>query len=131
MYWDGQPFGNFGQAINLTTGLTTQIGSSSPDTTVEGWVGAIDEMAFYRATLSADAIHNHYLAMVGAATAPVLSFARSGNQLTLSWPPDVTGFILEATPGLVAPSWTPVPGVVNNSVTVDISTGTRFFRLKK
>ena len=38
MYWDGQSLGTFAQAINLFSGLTTQIGSASPTkTTADGW----------------------------------------------------------------------------------------------
>jgi len=85
MYWDGVPMGSFAQPINLVTGLPTQIGSSEPDSTTEGWLGAIDEVAFYQATLSADAIQRHYLAMTGGISAsPQLQATRSGNQLTLS-----------------------------------------------
>ena len=132
MYWDGQPLGSFGQPIHLTTGLPTQIGSSDPDTTTEGWIGGLDEVALYRSTLGADAILDHFLAMVGATTSPpTLTAARSGNQLALSWPLDATGFTLESTDVLPAVAWSPVPGVVNNQVTVEVTGGGRFFRLRK
>lgn len=132
MYWDGVPTGSFAQPINLVTGLPTQIGSPEPDSTTEGWLGAIDEVAFYQATLSADAIQRHYLAMTGGVSAPPqLQATRSGNQLTLSWQNDVSGYILEATPSLVSPSWSSVSGVVNNQVTVETTDAMRFFRLKQ
>ncbi len=131
MYWDGQSLGTFAQPIALTLGLPTQIGSSDPSTTPEGWIGGIDEVAFYRATLSADAIYNHFLAMVAPPSPPTITFVRSGNNLTLSWPPDVTGFTLESTGKLPATAWTPVGGVVNNQVTVPIGSGNLFFRLRK
>ena len=131
MYWDGQALGTFAQPIGLSTELTTQIGSSAADPTAEGWIGAIDEVAFYRATLSSDTIYNHFLAMVGSGQLPTISFSRSGDQLSLSWPLAATGFILESTDGFLAPSWTPVPGVVSNQVTVAISSGNRFYRLRQ
>ena len=64
---------------------------------------------------------------------PKLSTATgvSGNSLTISWDAAATGYSLEATGSLTNPSWSPVQGVNNNSVVVDASTGTRFFRLKK
>jgi Concanavalin A-like lectin/glucanases superfamily len=128
MYWDGQPLGSFSQSINSFLAKTTQIGSSSPTATTEGWVGGIDEVAFYGAAFGPDVIWRHYLAMVGP---PSLSYSLSGTQLTLSWPADVTGFTLESSPSLPAAPWTPVSGVVSNQVAVDASVGMRFFRLRK
>lgn len=131
MYWDGKSIGNFAQAINFNSGKTTQIGSSSPTTTGEGWLGGLDEVAFYGSTLDDATIWNHFLAMVGPDPAPALNFTLAGTQLTLSWPAAATGFTLESTESLPANSWTVVGGVVNNQVTVDASSGMRFYRLKK
>ncbi len=66
-----------------------------------------------------------------APTPPSLSIARTGNNITLSWPTLVTGFTLESAPAVTGPTWSPVPGVVNNSVTVPISPGNQFYRLKQ
>ena len=131
MYWDGKPLGTSPQVINLASGVTTQIGSSAPTTTTEGWMGDLDEVALYSSALSADTIWNHFLAMVSSASAPSLSYSLTGTQLTLWWPTDVTGFTLEYAETLPASSWLPVDGVVNNQVTVDASSGKRFFRLRK
>jgi hypothetical protein len=128
MYWDGKSRGSFNQTINSLLAKTTQIGSSAPTTTFEGWIGGLDEVAFYNTALGADSIWNHFLAMVGP---PSLSYSLAGTQLTLSWPADVTGFTLEYVDSLPATSWTTVSGVVNNQVTVDASSGMRFFRLRK
>jgi hypothetical protein len=126
MYWDGRFRGSFNQPINSFLAKTTQIGSSAPTTTTEGWMGGLDEVAFYGTALGADTIGNHFLAMVGP---PSLSYSIAGTQLTLSWPAEVTGYTLESAPTLTTTSWTPVPGVVNNQVTVDASVGVQFFRL--
>ena len=131
MYWDGQSLGTFNQAINFFCCETTQIGASDPTFPQEGWIGNIDEVAFYGSVLSADAINNHFLAMVGLVPAPTISYSVSGNQITISWPSYATGFTLESTASLSVPSWTPVGGVVSNSVTVTISPGSQFFRLRK
>jgi hypothetical protein len=65
-------------------------------------------------------------------TPPTLQATRSGNQLQISWPTDVTGYTLETSPGLSGATWTAVPGVVNNSVSVPISTtANAFYRLSK
>ena len=63
---------------------------------------------------------------------PTLSYSRSGNLFTLSWPQDVTGWTLESSIDLgINDFWDPVPGVVNNSVTLDMTGFPKnFFRLK-
>ncbi|HEU5125834.1 MAG TPA: LamG-like jellyroll fold domain-containing protein [Verrucomicrobiae bacterium] len=132
MYWDGKPRGTFNQTINSGLGKPTQIGSSAPTTTAEGWIGNLDEIAFYSDALSAGQIWDHYRAMIApAATVPSLSFSLAGSQLTLSWPADVSGYTLESSTDLASGQWLPVEGVVNNQVTVDASVGTQFFRLVK
>jgi hypothetical protein len=129
MYWDGKPIGSFFQSINSFLAKTTQIGSSAPGTTAEGWLGNLDEVAFYSDALDTGTIWNHYLAMVGPP--PSLSYSLVGSQLTLSWPTNVAGYTLESAASLPTGSWTPVGGVVNNQVTIDASSGTSFFRLKE
>jgi hypothetical protein len=62
---------------------------------------------------------------------PTISITRSGTSLTLSWPASDTGFTLESKDSLSNPTWTAVPGVVNNSVTVQIGPGSKFYRLRK
>jgi hypothetical protein len=63
---------------------------------------------------------------------PSLTVARNGGNVTITWPPGVTGYTLESSPLLGAgASWTPVPGVANNSVVVTITPGNRFYRLKQ
>jgi len=127
MYWDGKPRGTFSQPINSYLAKTTQLGSSAPTTTTEGWMGGLDEVAFYSTALGADSIWNHYLAMVGS---PSLSISVAGNQLTISWPTNVAGFTLEYAESLPASAWYPVGGVTNNQVTVEAAAGRRFFRLR-
>jgi hypothetical protein len=64
-------------------------------------------------------------------TSPSLSVTRSGNQLTITWSADATGYTLESSTSMTGGSWQPVPGVVGNSATVPIGTGNSFYRLKK
>ena len=49
--------------------------------------------------------------------------------LLLTWPTDATGYILQGSPSLSAPNWTPVEGVSGNSVTVPLTGDARLFRL--
>lgn len=64
--------------------------------------------------------------------APEVSIVRSGSSVTLSWPAAVTGYVLETSSDLTAASWTAVPGVVNNSVTLPLTPAVlkQFFRLR-
>ena len=67
---------------------------------------------------------------------PRLSATRAGKNVVLSWPAASSGFILESAATLSTPAWstvttTPVVNGTLNSVTVDASAGTRFYRLRK
>lgn len=77
------------------------------------------------------------LTLAAPSTPPVLKATRSGSTLTLSWPASVTGAVLETTSQLPpAANWSPAaeaPVIVGDQivVTIQIGTGSRFFRLKK
>ena len=62
--------------------------------------------------------------------APALTVLPGTGKVTVSWPLEVSGYTLESSPTLVSPSWTAVPGVAGNSVTVNISSANQFFRLR-
>lgn len=62
IYWDGQPLMTLSQTFGLTTGLPTQLGSSSSAATTEGWIGALDEVSFFSDVLSAEQARAHYVA---------------------------------------------------------------------
>jgi hypothetical protein len=66
-----------------------------------------------------------------AVTGPQLSIQRNGTQITVTWPNDAAGFTLQGTASLIAPSWSPVPGAVNNSVTLSTTGAAQFYRLSK
>jgi hypothetical protein len=82
----------------------------------DSWYFGIDDFGLYS---------------LASAAPPSLSANLSGNQLTISWPANATGFALESTDNLTTPAWGAVGGVVNNSVTVTAGPGKRFFRLRK
>ncbi|MBA4150204.1 MAG: immunoglobulin domain-containing protein [Verrucomicrobia bacterium] len=70
----------------------------------------------------------------GTSTSPALQLIRSGGNVTLSWPSENTGFILEAATTLSSPTWTTVPHTMegsNNTATVNAGSGNQFFRLTK
>lgn len=62
---------------------------------------------------------------------PKLSVTKAGNNLSISWPAGISGFVLESADALPAASWTPVTGVANNGVTITLPIGMKFYRLRK
>ena len=74
------------------------------------------------------------LSVVGPAAPPQLGIRKAGSDLFLFWPSAVTGFTLEGTDSLTAPTWNSVPYlVVGNETQATVQpTGTsRYFRLRK
>jgi Concanavalin A-like lectin/glucanases superfamily len=87
-YWDGVAVGQTAQSLGSTP-ESTQLGSSSALITAEGWIGMLDEVAFYSAALSTNAIQSHYAAFFGSAlpvitTQPVGGAFLPGQPLTLT-----------------------------------------------
>ncbi|KAB2666358.1 MAG: hypothetical protein DVB31_08605 [Verrucomicrobia bacterium] len=66
----------------------------------------------------------------GGAQPPNLSIQRVGGSIVVSWPPDVTGYVLQSTPSLNPTAWNTVSGVANNSH-VAVPSTTAYFRLIK
>jgi hypothetical protein len=61
---------------------------------------------------------------------PSLSIDRMGNgTVKISWPVSFSGYILESATNLTTVSWSAVPGVVNNQVTIT-PVGQTFYRLR-
>jgi Carbohydrate binding domain len=66
------------------------------------------------------------------ASLPTLSITSANeNAVTLSWPTHVTGYALETSTTLAPSTWTTVPGVINNTVTLPITVPKMFFRLRQ
>jgi len=97
-----------------------------PDVSQRFLNGALDEFALYHTVLSPEQVLRHY-----AAVAPVvLNFSRAGGQLTLSWCGN--GLVLEENSNVAnRTGWTAVPGGNNSPVTVNASSGTKFYRLRR
>ena len=73
---------------------------------------------------------------VGGDGRPNLSISRAGNNVNLSWPVSAAGYVLESASAASGGAWTAVatPAVVagdKNTVAVDSTTGTKFYRLRK
>ena len=84
----------------------------------DSWYFGIDDFGLYAPTAESD-------------IPPSLAANRNGQELTLTWSANATGYVLESSPSLVGGSWTAVSGVTGNSHKVNLSAGSLFFRLKK
>ena len=63
---------------------------------------------------------------------PVLSYSAEGGSFILSWPTETVGWTLESTTDLMlSNSWTDVPGVASNSISVPMTISREFFRLRE
>jgi hypothetical protein len=69
--------------------------------------------------------------MESSTLGPWLSFTRTGNQLTFSWPG--SGFVLQQNSSVVNPTgWSNVTGGASSPVPVTVPpTGNSYFRLQK
>ncbi len=66
------------------------------------------------------------------AAPPSITWVRSGNTLTLRWPAEAAGYVLESSTDLkLAGNWQAVAGVTGNSARVAVGAGNLFFRLRK
>jgi hypothetical protein len=128
LYLDGQPVGQNKQPrVDLPAGENriSLAPTSNWNVTTEG---DFDEFTLWKGVLNPEQLASLY----AVGNPPVqLSVSRSGSQVTISWPTTVAGFNLESAASLPATSWAPVTGVQNNSVTVNASTGTQYYRLRK
>ena len=57
--------------------------------------------------------------------------AASGNNLTITWPAGLQGFVLESALTVPSEDWDPVQDNGDNTATVQIDGSARFFRLRK
>lgn len=63
--------------------------------------------------------------------APALGVVLDGTTLTLSWPLEYPGYVLESAEDLSNSQWVPVEGGTANSVSIESGPDNRFFRLRK
>ncbi len=112
------------------------------------WSGGMDDLAIWSRNLSApeiQAIYNGGLSGLGVSDVPpvlmggggggepTLNISRSGNAITVSWDPSVTGFTLRMKTSLDDPTWTDVPIMAvppTNSFTIIGASGTAYFQLQ-
>jgi hypothetical protein len=135
-YLNGELVETVEAAIPLEFGATNTnplyIGSRADFFTV--FDGLLDDVAIFKRVLTdleIKQIAAGDFGLGGGAGSPQLAISRSGNNVTISWPQDVTGFTLESAATVPSAAWQAVTGVANNSVTVPIGAGNTFYRLNK
>jgi len=64
-----------------------------------------------------------------ASSEPRLTLQQSGRNISVSWPPQLTNYHLQATDDLSAGNWTDL-GPINNRLTETLSAPARFYRLR-
>lgn len=84
----------------------------------DSWYWGIDDFGLYQASVT-------------PVEQPALTIARTAAGVTLSWPATATGFVLQQSASLTAPSWQPVPNVSGNSAALGAGQGHAYFRLAK
>jgi hypothetical protein len=127
-----QPLSNMaGQDVNNWLGRSQFVADAY-------WGGKYNEVRLYTGAMTPSQVQASFASgpdSIGQ-QAPSLSTRISGNNLVISWPASATGYALESSGALgTGATWTAVGGAVQNGsnmeVTVPLSTGNRFFRLKK
>jgi len=98
--------------------------------------GAIDEFAIWHEELAVADMQAQFAALAPAGPVPALTILMSDGNVVLSWPiQGTTGYNLESTTSLTAPSWgsagTPTASGGMNYVTNSATGSAQFFRLKK
>jgi hypothetical protein len=146
LYWDGQLIESLDYAGNLNNNPAIPwlaIGFNGDMATPgELWQGGMDDLALWGRSLSGAEIRSIYngglagqsVRQVRPVSAPFLTIARSGNNVTVTWSQNVTGYILESTTSLNSanPTWTTVTGAANNQYSEAAAAGgTKFFRLRQ
>ena len=67
----------------------------------------------------------------GRIVLPSLHITRADGQVIVTWDPLAPGFVLEENTSLSPTGWSPVPGGDTSPVTLSVTTGSRFFRLRR
>ncbi len=101
--------------------------ASNPDYTL-AFQGLIDDARIYdRNLMPAEIALLSHREPTG--DVPVLSVIKNGTDVEISWPADVTGWVLQESAALAG--WDTAPGVANNKLVVPAATGVKFYRLER
>ena len=129
----------------ISSGTNPLLWSSLPDT--DNWLardqwpdpmfnGNYADMRIWNGSLTAGQVANLYAAGPDVIAGPALKISASTSQITLTWPANATGFVLQSTANLAGGTWNAVPGTLAvsnglNSLTVPVSATPTYYRLKQ
>jgi len=111
------------------------IGSEPGQEASRTWNGLLDDIAVFNAALSADQIRTVMGGDFGAfLTRPPLYLNISQGTILLSWPKELAGYRLQASPSLLPAQWddvlaTKVPAGASLTVSLPANSRSQFFRL--
>jgi hypothetical protein len=118
-----------GGLLELSWGTTGYQLQMKPDLSSTLWTDVGNTVNTNRAAVTITGGDMYFrLVQVGGPGGPTLTIVHSGNTVTLSWPANVTGYRLQATTSLSAPSWVNIPAP-NNTASETITGTARFYRL--
>jgi hypothetical protein len=129
----------------VASGVNTALWSTLPDT--DNWLardqwqdpmfnGAYDDFRIWNGSLTAGQVANLYQAGPNVIAGPGLKISQSGSQITLTWPANATGFILQSNIKLESRIWVNVAGTPTNinglnTLTISESSSQTYYRLKQ
>ena len=129
----------------VTSAINTALWSSLPDT--DNWLardewpdpmfnGSYSDMRFWNGALTAGQVASAYAAGPNVIVGPALQVTSGGSQITLKWPANASGYVLQSTSNLGGGTWTTVSGtptVANglNNLTIPATQAQIYYRLKK
>jgi hypothetical protein len=124
LYVDGQQVVSQPATLSVNTAAPLNIGRGANDQSgAFYWLGRVDEVAVYRAPLSASQVLDHYvLATTGALPPQTLQYTFSSGKLTLTW---ANGTLLQA-PSVLGP-WT--TNLVTSPFDVNSTNAQMYYRL--
>lgn len=120
-----------GPSLYSTGNFTLGGASINPNGT---WTGGVQEvLSATNGQLTVDVPPASAILLNPVVALPEVAFSANGNQLTLNWPTNYAGWLLESNSmGVASPNWFPVPGSGNtNRVQITIQPGQNnmFYRL--
>jgi hypothetical protein len=113
---------------SLVSSSTLDLGArQSASGYVYNWIGLLDDVRVYGRAITP--LEARALAYEGIP--PKLAIAMSGGQVTVSWPFEAVGYVLQSNTNLLQGGWAVVPSVTTNFVSLLPSQAEVLYRLHR